>query len=978
MMVISGEQTKCTGCGACEEACPKDAIRLVEDEEGFRYPRVDDTKCVHCEKCESVCPTRGDRLSSGAVASSWQPLFFAGQLTDRNELSEVSSGGAFWALAKATILANGVVYGAVQEGVDTIRHVRAATMEEAAKLRRSKYLPSSLSGIFRLVRKDLSEDRRVLFSGTGCQVAGLKAFLGRPWDNLTTCDVVCHGIPSFSVWQTFRREHEAKRGKRMVSLTFRDKSAGWRNNQYRTDYDDGSSVAEPSLTHEFHAGYLRGLFSRPSCGRCPFARIPRTADITLADFWQYEGELTAEQAALGVSLITVNSPQGATLLGEARRFMHLEPTSKKKALESCQHLTHAPTESPNRNRFFADFHKGGYQYALERNRTVRRHAVSSWLKKCVRRARLVAEAMRHHGRADSPETVSLITQYCRELGLAARIPQSLFGSLRLLFAPRQKTLVVSDNAWDRRLAQRRGIPISGLRKTSEAAIHYLAMKESLEFLSAKGVPVFFFNRIGIEKSPEWHYAPSAVRRMANGLDFPTMSAAPALYESDLRELFGEKYSREYIEAIRLIPQVVRTGNSYRHLDCKSDFVNIVGGRRITCHQPENATRTIHIYGRCGVFGYAVEDADSLPSRIQKELARAGHSDIRVVNHGLWGADDSLIDENFMRDSPGMGSNDIVVFYRKHFDERLIPRLAEVGLRYNDITHEWHQAPEAKWCFFDRPGHMNRIGYQIAARIIVSRLIEADFKPLSVSVIPKGELKTPHLTSFLKGRTDETFLRDVHAYVQDIQIKHPWGKTGTCGAIVMNCNPFTKGHRHLIEFASKQVDRLYVFVVEEDKSFFRFKDRFQMVADGTRDLANVVVIPSGNFIISSLTFPEYFMKDYVKEKQFDVSSDIRTFCEQIAPPLGITIRFAGQEPFDPVTERYNQCMRELLPEYGMTFVEIPRFTLGGNRIVSATEVRRLLLENRRNELRDFVPESTMKILESNYASSASNGRTENRP
>ena len=195
---------------------------------------------------------------------------------------------------------------------------------------------------------------------------------------------------------------------------------------------------------------------------------------------------------------------------------------------------------------------------------------------------------------------------------------------------------------------------------------------------------------------------------------------------------------------------------------------------------------------------------------------------------------------------------------------------------------------------------------------------------------------------------------------------PLGGGETAGAIVMNCNPFTNGHRLLVERAAREVNRLFILVVEEDRSFFRFKDRLEMVCAGVADLKNVVVAPSGRFVISSLTFPEYFMKDYVKEKDFDVSSDVRTFAEQIAPRLGITVRFAGEEPFDPVTANYNKCMAELLPKYGLRFREIPRDSGVDGRPISATEVRRLLAAGDWKALAATVPETTLAILKERYA------------
>ena len=139
----------------------------------------------------------------------------------------------------------------------------------------------------------------------------------------------------------------------------------------------------------------------------------------------------------------------------------------------------------------------------------------------------------------------------------------------------------------------------------------------------------------------------------------------------------------------------------------------------------------------------------------------------------------------------------------------------------------------------------------------------------------------------------------------------------------------------------------------------------MVKNGTSDLKNVVVVSSGKFIISSLTFPEYFMKDYVKEKNFDVSMDVETFCKHIAPPLHIKKRFAGEEPFDPVTLNYNENMREILPKYGMEFCEIPRLAIDDSRVINATEVRRLLKERDFDAIKEYVPNSTLEILKAKY-------------
>lgn len=184
---------------------------------------------------------------------------------------------------------------------------------------------------------------------------------------------------------------------------------------------------------------------------------------------------------------------------------------------------------------------------------------------------------------------------------------------------------------------------------------------------------------------------------------------------------------------------------------------------------------------------------------------------------------------------------------------------------------------------------------------------------------------------------------------------------TIGSIVMNCNPFTFGHRFLIEKALTQCDFLIVFVVQEDKSRFPFKDRLQLVKEGTADLKNIAVFPSGRFVLSSLTFVEYFNKSELQDRVIDTSLDVTVFAQEIAPCLRITKRFAGEEPFDAVTRQYNETMRRILPEYGIEFVEIPRKTTVGGTVISASKVRGLLEKGDFDAIRSLVPESTFQYL-----------------
>lgn len=562
--------------------------------------------------------------------------------------------------------------------------------------------------------------------------------------------------------------------------------------------------------------------------------------------------------------------------------------------------------------------------------------------------------------------IPLIDAYYRKMETKTVYIDSILYIYRALKGFRKSNvIVVTKNRYIRGVLSRLRIRTAITSKAQIAAEQYLAMNDAFLLLAKKNVPVYYYNRIGLEKTG-FVYSEAAQNRMKDRLNFPLMYENMDKYKNDLKELFGELYSKEYLTEIGRIPQVIEKGDVYRHEDYASKYVNVIEGQRVVCYQPENYKRTIHVYGRCGAFGYAVEDKNSLPSQIQLQLNNHGITDVRVVNHGLWGGEDEYLEHNFLNDCVGYKEGDIILFYMKHIDKRLLKHWEEAGVKYKEITHEWHEYPEAKWCFYDKPGHMNHIGYQHVAEIIVADLIKQNFAAKPVDEDLYVSFNSDNLKAYLKKNNNSDFYKEINEYTTSILKEYPLTEdTQMCGSIVMNCNPFTKGHRYLIEYAAKQVDRLYIFVVKEDKSFFKYEDRFEMVKQGTADLKNVVVVSSGKFIISSLTFPEYFMKDYVKEKNFDVSMDVETFCKHIAPPLNIKKRFAGEEPFDPVTLNYNENMRKILPKYGMEFCEIPRLALDEKRVINATEVRRLLKERDFEAIKEYVPETTVRILQDKY-------------
>jgi [citrate (pro-3S)-lyase] ligase len=187
-----------------------------------------------------------------------------------------------------------------------------------------------------------------------------------------------------------------------------------------------------------------------------------------------------------------------------------------------------------------------------------------------------------------------------------------------------------------------------------------------------------------------------------------------------------------------------------------------------------------------------------------------------------------------------------------------------------------------------------------------------------------------------------------------------GASKPTGAIVANCNPFTNGHLYLIESAARQCGYLHLFILSEDRSAFSTDARWSLVQAGIAHIPNVILHPTGPYLVSAATFPDYFLKDTASPQTVNTALDIAIFAERFARPLGITRRFVGTEPFDPVTATYNQQMKELLPSYGITLVETPRLESAGNA-VSASRVRRLLQEQNFAAIRELVPATTYEWL-----------------
>lgn len=306
------DKNECCGCSSCVQKCPKNAISMIENEEGFLYPAIDKEKCIDCGLCAKVCP----QLKQLKKKEEKYPKTYAMYNKNEEELLKSSSGGIFSVIANYILENEGVVFGAAYDEELNVNHIKVDNKIELEKLRSSKYVQSNIKNTYKEAENELKKDKIVLFSGTPCQIEGLNSYLMKEYDNLITCDLVCHGVPSQKLFKTYLKYLSIKFNSKVKSYNFRSKNKyGWglftevitqdnKKHYIKSDFDP------------YYSNFLNCNTYRECCYKCHYTNYNRVSNLTLADYWGVSSIHPDFYSEKGISLILVNDKKGEDILNK--------------------------------------------------------------------------------------------------------------------------------------------------------------------------------------------------------------------------------------------------------------------------------------------------------------------------------------------------------------------------------------------------------------------------------------------------------------------------------------------------------------------------------------------------------------------------------------------------------------------------------------------------------------------------------------
>ncbi len=359
MRALFVEKKECCGCSACLNICPKQAIQMKEDFKGYLYPQIDKSLCVGCNLCEKVCPLKHEVKKNNFTARA-----FGMKNKDANERRKSSSGSVFIEAAKYILDQGGIVYGVRMSSRFQVEFGRATSLKEAREFQGSKYVQSIKADNYKMVKKDLEKGKFVLFTGTPCEIGGLKKYLGKEYDKLYTLDIICHGVPSQKLLQKCIAEREEKNHAKIKEMTFRDKTYGWRHQEINMTFENNKNYHAPIWEDEFYRLFTSNYILRESCYSCCYANMERVGDMTIGDFWNIKNVYEAFEDNLGVSSLLINSEKGKDLFDRIRENFE----SFECSLDDIEqtNLKRPSLKPEDYESFQRDYQKKGMSYCLRR------------------------------------------------------------------------------------------------------------------------------------------------------------------------------------------------------------------------------------------------------------------------------------------------------------------------------------------------------------------------------------------------------------------------------------------------------------------------------------------------------------------------------------------------------------------------------------------------------------------------------------
>lgn len=383
-LILLADKIKCTGCGACMDACSKSCITMVRD--GLHdFPKIDTDKCIGCKRCVSVCPS----INTLEGAEVERQKYYASWHKDIAAVKTSTSGGVGSALAEYAIDKGYYVVGSVLTNEGKVKHVIAKNKSEIQPFKGSKYVQSECYGIYKQCVKVLKEGHKILFIGTPCQTEAIKCFLPATMgDKLLTCSIICHGVNSFYIWNDYRIALEKKYHSHLIDYKFRCKSHGWQKKSgdanLRVSYKmiSGKKVDVPSWKNLFHYWFGQHYIMRPSCFTCKYRTEERYSDIVIGDFWNVEKVLEGMDTFNGVSVLITTTSLGEDFIKD-NPYLEITSVDAQKAKSALKgYINKKSTETQNKEllraeKFATEYTQKGYEYMA------RKYSNPTYIKQCM-------------------------------------------------------------------------------------------------------------------------------------------------------------------------------------------------------------------------------------------------------------------------------------------------------------------------------------------------------------------------------------------------------------------------------------------------------------------------------------------------------------------------------------------------------------------------------------------------------------------